>query len=144
MGFDNSEIVLLSALGGLGASLVCFSLLAGGLRASTARRLAVFIGDGSLESGRTARSVSVRRWLAAWTARIGAHSAPVRAFLVAFILAVGVASAAAGSSAEPGGPRPRPGGRGSTIEVFEDTAARLRDLCARQESCDLSKPDGSA
>jgi ankyrin repeat protein len=35
-------------------------------------------------------------------------------------------------------------GRGSTIEVFEDTAARLRDLCARQESCDLSKPDGSA
>jgi len=35
-------------------------------------------------------------------------------------------------------------GRGATIEVFEDTAARLRELCERQESCDLSKPDGAS
>ena len=34
-------------------------------------------------------------------------------------------------------------GRGSTIEVFEDTATRLRELCARQEDCDLSTPDGA-
>jgi ankyrin repeat protein len=33
-------------------------------------------------------------------------------------------------------------GRGATIEVFEDTATRLRELCERQEDCDLSKPDG--
>jgi ankyrin repeat protein len=31
-------------------------------------------------------------------------------------------------------------GRGSTIEVFEDTAALLRELCARQDGCDLSAP----
>jgi ankyrin repeat protein len=34
-------------------------------------------------------------------------------------------------------------GRGSTIEVFEDTAARLRELCERQRDCDLAKPDGT-
>jgi ankyrin repeat protein len=34
-------------------------------------------------------------------------------------------------------------GRGSTIEVYEDTAARLRELCAQQEDCDLTKPDAS-
>ncbi|HJR71449.1 MAG TPA: ankyrin repeat domain-containing protein, partial [Gammaproteobacteria bacterium] len=34
--------------------------------------------------------------------------------------------------------------RGTTIEVFEDTAARLRDLCARQADCDLTKPDGAS
>ena len=34
--------------------------------------------------------------------------------------------------------------RGSTIEVFEDTAARLRELCARQADCDLTKPDGAS
>jgi ankyrin repeat protein len=34
-------------------------------------------------------------------------------------------------------------GRGSTIEVFEDTAARLRELCEQQEGCDLSQPDGA-
>ena len=33
-------------------------------------------------------------------------------------------------------------GRGSTIEVYEDTAARLRELCAEQDDCDLSQPDG--
>jgi uncharacterized protein len=33
-------------------------------------------------------------------------------------------------------------GRGSTIEVFEDTAARLRELCEQQDGCDLSQPDG--
>jgi hypothetical protein len=33
-------------------------------------------------------------------------------------------------------------GRGSTIEVFEDTAARLRELCEQQEDCDLSRPQG--
>ena len=31
--------------------------------------------------------------------------------------------------------------RGSTIEVFEDTAARLRELCEQQADCDLTKPD---
>jgi ankyrin repeat protein len=35
-------------------------------------------------------------------------------------------------------------GRGSTIEVFEDTAARLRELCEQQEGCDLSQPDGAS
>jgi ankyrin repeat protein len=34
-------------------------------------------------------------------------------------------------------------GRGSTIEVFEDTAARLRELCEQQADCDLAKPDGA-
>jgi ankyrin repeat protein len=34
--------------------------------------------------------------------------------------------------------------RGTTIEVFEDTAARLRELCARQTDCDLTKPDGAS
>lgn len=33
-------------------------------------------------------------------------------------------------------------GRGSTIEVFEDTAARLKELCATQEGCNLAKPAG--
>jgi ankyrin repeat protein len=33
-------------------------------------------------------------------------------------------------------------GRGSTIEVYEDTAARLRELCERQQDCDLSRPQG--
>jgi len=33
-------------------------------------------------------------------------------------------------------------GRGSTIEVYEDTAARLRELCEQQEDCDLSRPKG--
>jgi len=33
-------------------------------------------------------------------------------------------------------------GRGSTIEVYEDTAARLRELCEKQEDCDLSRPQG--
>jgi uncharacterized protein len=33
-------------------------------------------------------------------------------------------------------------GRGSTIEVYEDTAARLRELCEQQEDCDLSRPEG--
>jgi ankyrin repeat protein len=32
-------------------------------------------------------------------------------------------------------------GRGSTIEVFDDTAARLRELCEQQEGCDLSQPE---
>lgn len=32
-------------------------------------------------------------------------------------------------------------GRGSTIEVFEDTAALLRKLCAERDDCDLAKPD---
>jgi ankyrin repeat protein len=35
-------------------------------------------------------------------------------------------------------------GRGSTIEVFEDTAARLRELCQQQEGCDLSRPEGAS
>jgi ankyrin repeat protein len=35
-------------------------------------------------------------------------------------------------------------GRGSTIEVFEDTAARLRELCEQQEGCDLTRPDGAS
>jgi len=35
-------------------------------------------------------------------------------------------------------------GRGSTIEVFEDTAARLRELCEQQTDCDLAKPDGGS
>ena len=35
-------------------------------------------------------------------------------------------------------------GRGSTIEVFEDTAARLRELCEQQDDCDLAKPDGAS
>ncbi len=35
-------------------------------------------------------------------------------------------------------------GRGSTIEVFEDTAARLRELCDRQEGCDLSQPESAS
>jgi ankyrin repeat protein len=35
-------------------------------------------------------------------------------------------------------------GRGSTIEVFEDTAARLRELCEQQEGCDLTQPDGAS
>ncbi|RPI60191.1 MAG: ankyrin repeat domain-containing protein, partial [Lysobacterales bacterium] len=35
-------------------------------------------------------------------------------------------------------------GRGSTIEVFEDTAARLSELCEQQEGCDLSQPDGAS
>jgi ankyrin repeat protein len=33
-------------------------------------------------------------------------------------------------------------GRGSTIEVFDDTATRLRELCEQQTDCDLTKPDG--
>jgi ankyrin repeat protein len=33
-------------------------------------------------------------------------------------------------------------GRGSTIEAYEDTAARLRELCEQQEDCDLSRPRG--
>jgi uncharacterized protein len=32
-------------------------------------------------------------------------------------------------------------GRGSTIETYEDTAARLRELCEQQSDCDLAKPD---
>jgi ankyrin repeat protein len=35
-------------------------------------------------------------------------------------------------------------GRGSTIEVYEDTAARLRELCEQQDDCDLTKPDGAS
>jgi hypothetical protein len=35
-------------------------------------------------------------------------------------------------------------GRGATIEVFEDTAERLRALCSRQDGCDLSKPEGAS
>ena len=35
-------------------------------------------------------------------------------------------------------------GRGSTIEVFEDTAARLRELCEQQTDCDLAKPNGGS
>jgi uncharacterized protein len=35
-------------------------------------------------------------------------------------------------------------GRGSTIETYEDTAARLRELCEKQEDCDLSRPEGPA
>jgi ankyrin repeat protein len=35
-------------------------------------------------------------------------------------------------------------GRGSTIEVYEDTAARLRELCERQADCDLAKPDAAS
>ncbi len=35
-------------------------------------------------------------------------------------------------------------GRGSTIEVFEDTAARLRELCKQQKDCDLTQPDGAS
>ena len=35
-------------------------------------------------------------------------------------------------------------GRGSTIEVFEDTAARLSELCEQQEGCDLSQPEGAS
>jgi hypothetical protein len=34
-------------------------------------------------------------------------------------------------------------GRGSTIEVYEDTAARLRELCEQQGDCDLSQPDSA-
>jgi uncharacterized protein len=34
--------------------------------------------------------------------------------------------------------------RGSTIEVFEDTAARLRELCEQQDGCDLSQPDNAS
>ena len=34
-------------------------------------------------------------------------------------------------------------GRGSTIEVYEDTAKRLRELCEQQDDCDLSQPDGT-
>ncbi len=30
--------------------------------------------------------------------------------------------------------------RGSTIEVYEDTAELLRDLCAEQPDCDLAEP----
>jgi ankyrin repeat protein len=33
-------------------------------------------------------------------------------------------------------------GRGSTIEVYEDTAARLRELCSRLQDCDLARPQG--
>jgi len=33
-------------------------------------------------------------------------------------------------------------GRGSTIEAYEDTAARLRELCEQQKDCDLSRPKG--
>ena len=33
-------------------------------------------------------------------------------------------------------------GRGSTIEAYEDTAARLRELCEQQQDCDLSRPKG--
>jgi ankyrin repeat protein len=33
-------------------------------------------------------------------------------------------------------------GRGSTIEVFEDTAARLRELCEQQDDCNLAQPAG--
>jgi len=33
-------------------------------------------------------------------------------------------------------------GRGSTIEAYEDTAARLRELCEQQKDCDLSRPQG--
>ena len=33
-------------------------------------------------------------------------------------------------------------GRGSTIEMYEDTATRLRELCEKQEDCDLSRPQG--
>jgi ankyrin repeat protein len=34
-------------------------------------------------------------------------------------------------------------GRGSTIEVFEDTAARLRELCEQQDDCNLAQPAGA-
>src|SRR5690606_18891623 len=32
-------------------------------------------------------------------------------------------------------------GRGSSIEVFEDTAELLRELCSMQPDCDLSSPE---
>jgi hypothetical protein len=32
-------------------------------------------------------------------------------------------------------------GRGATIEVFDDTAARLAELCRAQPGCDLSQPE---
>lgn len=32
-------------------------------------------------------------------------------------------------------------GRGSTIEVYEDTAARLAELCRSQPGCDLARPE---
>jgi hypothetical protein len=32
-------------------------------------------------------------------------------------------------------------GRGSTIEAYNDTAARLNELCQQQAGCDLSQPD---
>jgi ankyrin repeat protein len=35
-------------------------------------------------------------------------------------------------------------GRGSTIETFQDTAARLGELCAQQANCDLANPDGAS
>jgi ankyrin repeat protein len=35
-------------------------------------------------------------------------------------------------------------GRGSTIEVYEDTAARLIELCERQDGCDLSQPESAS
>jgi uncharacterized protein len=35
-------------------------------------------------------------------------------------------------------------GRGSTIEMFEDTAARLRELCEQQNDCDLAQPDAGS
>jgi ankyrin repeat protein len=31
-------------------------------------------------------------------------------------------------------------GRGSTIEVYEETAARLEELCSERPGCDLAKP----
>jgi ankyrin repeat protein len=31
-------------------------------------------------------------------------------------------------------------GRGSTIEVYENTAARLKDLCSQRADCDLARP----
>ena len=35
-------------------------------------------------------------------------------------------------------------GRGSTIEVYEDTATRLRELCEQQDGCDLSQPESAS
>jgi hypothetical protein len=39
-------------------------------------------------------------------------------------------------------PKNHEGHGGWTIEVYEDTAARLRELCEKQEDCDLSRPQG--
>jgi ankyrin repeat protein len=62
-------------------------------------------------------------------------------FLVARGAKIGVAEAAGLTPVDAAMGRAGGHGRGSTIEVYEDTAARLTALCREQAGCDLARPE---